>query len=207
MAASFKRYQIASIVFLCYVVKEGCQSWLDVVRTFPLDAKEIEYIFKTRQKGSFINNFDRINNTLIKQTCYKDRQCSEMQFCSRHKKNCVNCRKTAEKCNRNKMCCRGYECINSQCKKKRELSKFESICNKDRDCEYGLCCIKQAGHSVCKEMQKDGDLCTINGDLKHMTNQCPCINGFICKPLNSTFIENIFSEKRLSIFGRCTKIF
>ncbi|XP_047136147.1 dickkopf-related protein 3 isoform X3 [Hydra vulgaris] len=140
-------------------------------------------------------------------TCYKDRQCSEMQFCSRHKKNCVNCRKTAEKCNRNKMCCRGYECINSQCKKKRELSKFESICNKDRDCEYGLCCIKQAGHSVCKEMQKDGDLCTINGDLKHMTNQCPCINGFICKPLNSTFIENIFSEKRLSIFGRCTKIF
>ena len=89
-------------------------------------------------------------------------------------------------CRRNKMCCRGYECVSGRCKRVKELAKKGAFCKKDRDCEYGFCCTHQKGQSICKQMLEDGDLCNLHASdrKRYMSSYCPCPNGYTCKQSN-----------------------
>lgn len=81
------------------------------------------------------------------------------------------------------MCCRGLECAAGKCRKRITLGKENSICRKDRDCNYGYCCAREKGQSVCKPMLQEGQSCAIpQGGARYLwTRQCPCAYGLKCR--------------------------
>ena len=114
-------------------------------------------------------------------TCRKDKHCQQTQFCNRYEKMCIACREVGQTCRRNKMCCRGMECANGKCRHKVKLATEGALCTKDRDCNYGYCCAREKGQSVCKRMLQKGDRCRIPSGMYLWSHQCPCAYGLKCR--------------------------
>ena len=102
-------------------------------------------------------------------------------------------------CRRNKMCCRGMECASGQCRRKIQLGLVGSLCVKDRDCNYGFCCARQNGQSVCKPLFQEGDKCSVpaNGRRYLWSHECPCVYGLRCKRSKKRQLFYLFIGRRL----------
>lgn len=152
--------------------------WLDVLRTLP----------SSKTKRHKMNSTYDLNGRYYESIgCRKDRHCQTFKFCHRYERICMNCRTEGQMCRRNKMCCRGMECASGKCRRKIELGRFGALCNKDRDCNYNLCCARENGQSVCKQMLQHGDICGIReGGRKYLwSHQCPCAYGLKCKTVGN----------------------
>lgn len=80
------------------------------------------------------------------------------------------------------------ECAAGKCREKIQLGLEHSLCSKDRDCNYGFCCARERGQSICKPLLKEGQRCGIpeGGAQYFWSHQCPCEYGLKCKEIDKT---------------------
>ncbi|XP_057293337.1 dickkopf-related protein 3-like [Hydractinia symbiolongicarpus] len=160
------------LVVICTV--DHVASWLSVLRTLPLaNAKQLK-------KNATHIIYGKYSKLIV---CRKDRHCKPVEFCHRYEKSCRACKTEGQMCRRNKMCCRGMECAGGKCRKRVALGRQGALCSKDRDCNYGFCCARENGQSICKPMLRQNEACGIpKGGRRFLwTHQCPCAHGLKCK--------------------------